>query len=382
MFATAAHPSLRDAVYAIDLDSRQIVMSYPMTRPGVGLLTSTPDGAASCTYRLDTGSASFTQSGVASASSLAPGVAVHLTTGCAWEATTAAPWVHLSTTTGTATDTVIIGVDANQSGVTRKAAVTIGGQIVTVTQAGPGSQTPFGVIDSPQDGAAGISGAIAITGWALDDVGVDFVDIFRDPMPDEPQVQIPIGNATFVDGARPDVQAAFPSLPFASRAGWGYQLLTNVLPNGGTGTYRLHVYAHDIEGHTTFLGSRTIVCNNSTATLPFGALDTPGQGESVSGTITNWGWALAPQPANIPTDGTTIDVVIDGVVVGHPVYGLDRSDIATLFPGYANTHSAVGRFTIDTTAIANGVHTIAWVVRDSLGRAQGIGSRYFTVFNP
>lgn len=39
-------------------------------------------------------------------------------------------------------------------------------------------------------------------------------------------------------------------------------------------------------------------------------------------------------------------------------------------------------FTIDTTTLMNGVHTIAWVVRDSLGRTQGIGSRYFAVANP
>jgi hypothetical protein len=159
-------------------------------------------------------------------------------------------------------------------------------------------------------------------------------------------------------------------------------LLTNVLPGGGDGTYRLHAYIEDVDGHSTFLGTRTITCNNSGASLPFGALDTPAQGETVSGVITNWGWALTPQPASIANDGSTIDVVIDGAVVGHPTFGLDRADIAALFPGYANTHSAVGYFTVDTTTMINGVHTIAWVVRDALGRAQGIGSRYLNVQNP
>ncbi|HEX4595127.1 MAG TPA: hypothetical protein VH157_12670, partial [Bryobacteraceae bacterium] len=42
---------------------------------------------------------------------------------------------------------------------------------------------------------------------------------------------------------------------------------------------------------------------------------------------------------------------------------------------------AVGFFFIDTTTLANGVHTIAWSVSDSGGRADGIGSRYFTVLN-
>ena len=56
--------------------------------------------------------------------------------------------------------------------------------------------------------------------------------------------------------------------------------------------------------------------------------------------------------------------------------------IAALFPGYANTNGAVGYFVLDTTTLTNGVHTIAWVVRDSAGNASGIGSRYFTVVNP
>ena len=44
----------------------------------------------------------------------------------------------------------------------------------------------------------------------------------------------------------------------------------------------------------------------------------------------------------IPIDGSTIDVYIDGVVVGHPSYGHFRADIAALFPGYANSNGAVG----------------------------------------
>lgn len=35
-----------------------------------------------------------------------------------------------------------------------------------------------------------------------------------------------------------------------------------------------------------------------------------------------------------------------------------------------------------TTTLSNGRHTIAWLVRDSAGRAEGIGSRFFHVYNP
>jgi hypothetical protein len=67
--------------------------------------------------------------------------------------------------------------------------------------------------------------------------------------------------------------------------------------------------------------------------------------------------------------------------VGHPVYNLYRSDIATLFPGYANTSGAVGYFVLDTTTLSNGMHSIAWSVTDDQGRTDGIGSRFFWVQN-
>jgi hypothetical protein len=102
----------------------------------------------------------------------------------------------------------------------------------------------------------------------------------------------------------------------------------------------------------------------------------------VSGTVVNFGWALAPPPAMIPLDGSTIDVLVDGALVGHPTFGFARSDIDSLFPGYANSGKAVGFFMLDTTAFANGLHTIAWIVHDNRGATQGIGSRFFVVANP
>ena len=67
--------------------------------------------------------------------------------------------------------------------------------------------------------------------------------------------------------------------------------------------------------------------------------------------------------------------------MGHPVYNQYRADIATTFPGLANSNGAIGFFYLDTTKLANGVHTISWVVYDNQGRGDGIGSRYFNVQN-
>ncbi|HET7219184.1 MAG TPA: hypothetical protein VFJ02_14105, partial [Vicinamibacterales bacterium] len=194
--------------------------------------------------------------------------------------------------------------------------------------------------------------------------------------------QIYLGEATFVAGARPDVGLAFPTYPRYVRGGWGFMVLTNMLPSQGNGTYTLYVHAIDRELHSVQLGARVMTCNNEQATRPFGAIDTPAQGGTASGSAyLNFGWALTPLPKTIPINGSTIAVLVDGAAVGNVTYNNFRSDIATLFPGYNNTNGAVGFRVIDTTALTDGLHTISWVVSDDQGSSEGIGSRYFNVAN-
>jgi hypothetical protein len=74
-------------------------------------------------------------------------------------------------------------------------------------------------------------------------------------------------------------------------------------------------------------------------------------------------------------------VNVDGVTIGNPTYNQFRGDIASLFTGFANSNGAVGFMYIDTTKMANGLHTISWNVYDNKTRGNGIGSRFFNVFN-
>ncbi|MDQ1353759.1 MAG: hypothetical protein QG657_4066, partial [Acidobacteriota bacterium] len=239
-------------------------------------------------------------------------------------------------------------------------------------------EQPFGSFDTPLDGST-TAGSIAVTGWALDDIGIDYVKIYRE----EGNGLVYIGDATFIDGARPDVAAAFPGYPNNTRAGWGYMMLSYFLPNGGNGTFTFHAIATDTDGATVTLGTKTLSIDNANQAKPFGAIDTPIQGGAASGSnFVNWGWVLTPQPNHIPTDGSTIDVYVDGINLGRPTYNIYRSDIAGLFPGYTNSNGAVGYFYLDTTAYKNGVHSIYWVARDNNGNSDGIGSRYFTINNP
>jgi hypothetical protein len=411
---------------------------------------------------------------------------------CTWTAQSDAPWVTFEFASGTGPDNVGITIAPNTTGVARTATITIGGQTLTLGQAGctnpivffdrpsaagsvaqpytvsgwgidtcavtdtgltdasgtlgygrarpdvaaafggpqftnsgfefrdtferlPGVQdisfafrstitdsvvtgttrvniqpsiAPFGSIDTPAEGAT-VSGDMALTGWAMDDVqiaGDGNLRIYRDSLPGEGSSpgtpgKLFIGVATRVAGARPDVQALFPNYADSDRAGFGAMILTNALPNNGNGTFTFHVEVAD-RYTTAWLGPRTVTVDNATSPQPFGAVDTPSPGQTVSGIVTVHGWALTPGTAMIPVDGSTIDVIIDGVPVGHPTYNQARPDVQALFPGYTNAAGAGGYFMFDTRALSNGLHTIAWVVRDNAGNAKGIGSRFFTVQNP
>jgi hypothetical protein len=373
-----------------------------------------------------------------------------------WTASADQPWVQLTNASGmnagqftvsiinpgnvlggSTTVTSTITITPTTAGL---AATTIGVTLAIDLTAGA-SAAPFGQVDTPAQNATGVQGAIGIAGWALDDVGVTGVKIYRNCLAFEnPQNcqtvggnnVVYIGDATFVAGARPDVEAAFPDYPQAYRGGWGCLLLTNMLPHvpnqllyGGQGTLTLYAFATDAEGNVTLLGRNwaltpvptTITMTNDTIAKPFGAVDTPAQGGTVSGTYANFGWALTPDDGSgieIPTTGSTMVVFIDGVStalvaynqcrgsVGNPVSAgtYCNDDVASIFGNatpqatfttrtanptkYRNLdagRAAIGAYVIDTATLANGVHTIAWSVTDTARRVDGIGSRYFTVLN-
>ena len=321
-----------------------------------------------------------------------------------WTAVAAQPWIQVSPASGTGSATMTVRL--NLLGGHPGTGTANGNVTISLTDGSGSSKTlninvklfptgtsaaPFGVIDTPLQNTAGVTGAIPVTGWVLDDLEVTGVTICRtadggEVAPVDPNcggaAQIFVGNAVFIEGARPDVQASYPTYPRNNVGGWGFMLLTNTLPNQGTGTFVFHAYARDREGHIVSVGTRTITCENARATAPFGAIDTPGQGETVSGAnYVNFGWALTPMPKQISIDGSTLMVYVDGQPIGSPSYNHYRADVATTFPGLANSSGPVGFRYIDTTTLANGLHTLVWTATDSAGAISGLGSRYFRVSN-
>lgn len=321
-----------------------------------------------------------------------------------WAATANQPWIHVTPAFGTGS--AVVTIAPNLLGGHPGNGSAAGAVTFTLTDGSNTSQSlpvavslrpvgttsaPFGIVDTPVDHRTGVTGAIPMTGWALDDIGVESLTICRNAVageapPSDPNcggsAQIYVGHAVFIEGSRPDVQTAFPGYPRSQSGGWGFMILTNMLPAQGNGTFVFTIYARDHEGNVTALGTRTMTCDNANASFPFGTIDTPGQGETIGGSsYPSFGWVLTQQPKHIPFDGSTISVYVDGNLMGTASYNHPRPDIAALFPGFANSNGAIGFRIIDTTALSNGLHTIVWNATDSDGKTSGLGSRFFRVAN-
>ena len=376
----------------------QVAANAGITRSGTltiagQTLTVTQNGTGTATLNLSRTSLNFGYSGALVTNTQTIAVTFIGGSSIAWTASSSQPNITVSPGSGSGNGLIQITAAAGASGtvtVTAAGAANSPQQIqVDVISAAPGS--PFGSFDTPVNNTSGITGAIPVTGWALDTIQVMSVGIWREPIGAEPTSSnglVFVGDAVFVPGARPDVESTYPNAPLNYRGGWGYLLLTNMLPNSGgspgpgNGSYNLHAIAVNQAGTSQDLGTRTISVDNAHASKPFGTIDTPSQGGTVSGSaFVNFGWALTQNPNVIRADGSTISVMVDGQTLGHPTYNQYRSDIATLFPGLANSNGAVGFFYLDTTTLPSGLHNISWVVTDSAGHTDGIGSRYFTVLN-
>ncbi len=321
-----------------------------------------------------------------------------------WTAASNAAWLVVSPTSGTGGAILTIatqfapGLAASQTGqitLTFSGAGLTGGPIAvtltTVSSSDPASP-PFGSFDTPAGDATVLAGSVAVTGWTLDNIGVQRLELWRDLQPGETTApfsstptdprngKVFIANANFVDGARPDVEGLNPSMPLNYRGGWGYLMLTWGLWNQGNGTYRLYAYAFDQENQLGTIGTKTIVVNNNAATKPFGSIDTPAVGGDASGP--NFGWALTPKVNGVATCRILLNgvqVSIDSGPLQPVVYGDVRADIATAFTGFSNSATAGGHYFFDWSTLTNGVHTIGWVATDDCNRADGIGSRFFSV---
>ncbi len=311
----------------------------------------------------------------------------------AWTAASSATWLVPSPKTGAAGKTMMIKiVNASTLAVgTYTGTITVSDPnaynspvtiiVRLVVKAAGTDAVPLGAFQTPADGATVNTATAVISGWAVDDVGMKSAKIYRRVNGAKNAL---VGTAKFIAGARPDIEASYPTYPQNNRAGWSFTLTMNKLPNKGIGTFMLSADVTDLAGHEVLLGTHTItgVAPAGSAAVPFGTLDTPLDGGTASGSAYHVsGWALTPPPNAIAVGGSALTLWVDGVAAGHPSYGAFREDVAAEYVGHANADRAAGSFLLDTTKYADGWHTIAWSATDSGGSTGEIGGRYFLIKN-
>jgi len=294
---------------------------------------------------------------------------------------------------------------------------------------------PFGVVDFPLDKASLIcetlnnSGVFPspctpetcvpnaffniVNGWALDvgsrlDAGqVSYVELLLDGqiIANTRANCVQLGQAlTDCYGLnRPDVARSYSGYVNADNAGWAFAfelLRLSADPSGtiaiyiptGTGTnggdtklvgftnpgkHTLAIRAGDEEETVTQFGAMSvdILCDQVDGDQPaFGYIDTPSNYQFINGTFEVFGWATDLQGVR------SVELDVDGQVVGNANYGLFRPDVPVNDPRVLSANVGFS-YILDTTQLSNTAHDFVIYVIDSQGNRSEIGRRKAVVDN-
>jgi hypothetical protein len=271
---------------------------------------------------------------------------------------------------------------------------------------------PFGSFGGKIGGGNSGAGLLPLTGWALDDDGVEAVDILVDGF---------VAARANYHRNRPRVAVEFPGYPDSQAAGWAISLDTTHFLNGNhTITPRIL----SLTGETTLLPSLVFEFNNVTHNLvPFGKLEFPKHQAELRG---NCNLADPARRYNV-VSGYALDTGVqqDDTGVGYVeleidrslflnsrnncfydasqggftnCYGLRRLDLEPLFPGLVDTPHSGFRYVLDVgVLIAGGFYlegphlltiragdhfgqvtnideiSVTFICDENLGNEQGIG---------
>lgn len=218
-------------------------------------------------------------------------------------------------------------------------------------------------IDSPSSSGAVIAG-ITAGGWAVDDQGsIVQIAISVDG--------VAFGNAIY-GASRPDVCALVPDRAGCPNVGWNFALDTTLFSNG---THALEVTALSSTGKQA-TASRSFQVANWTANPTRICIDAPNSGATpLTGIAGFGGWAIDDYSAI-----TNVAISIDGVAYGDALYGGNRADVCSMYPGRFGCPNVGWGFAMDTTRLADGVHLLEVTAKSSEGW-QSTATAAFSVAN-
>lgn len=239
----------------------------------------------------------------------------------------------------------------------------------TLLPALAGAALPFGNLEGLGGGQNAGGGILAITGWALDDDGVDRVEIFVDGV---------VYNVADYGQNRPGIELVFPGYPDGAQSGFGIHLDATGYDND------LHTFSARVtsnSGEQVFLNPIVIQVNNNTFSLaPFGAITFPNPSAELYGTCNLLdltprlsvveGWALDVGIESGDTGVKYVELLINGGLYANTVtdcffdayyggltncYGLPSLNIEQMHPTVANSPHARYRFVLDVGLLIEGL---------------------------
>lgn len=229
---------------------------------------------------------------------------------------------------------------------------------------------PFGHLDGLAiAGQNAGGGVLPITGWALDDDGVERVEIFVDGV---------VYSVADYGQNKPGIEVLFPGYPDGVQAGFGI-LLDSTRYYNGLHTFEARVTSNT--GEQVWLNPVVIQVNNDTYTLkPFGAITYPNPSAEMFGTCdlddptprlsVVEGWALDVGIETGDTGVKYVELLINGGLYANTLtdcffdpyyggltncYGLQSLDIEQMLPTVANSPHARWRFVLDVGFLVEGL---------------------------
>jgi hypothetical protein len=152
---------------------------------------------------------------------------------------------------------------------------------------------------------------------------------------------------------------AYPGRPGCPNVGYSFSLNTSTL---SAGSHTITVTATDSDT-TPDAGSSSVTVNVQAAP-PTVFIDTPTQGSTISDTVSITGWAV-DNAAAVGTTISSVQVKVDGTVVGNATYGLSRPDVCAVYPGRPGCPNVGYSFSLNTSTLSVGTHTITVMATDS-----------------
>jgi len=236
-------------------------------------------------------------------------------------------------------------------------------------------------LDSPTEGST-VFGLVEVRGWVMDDgqecgpppewEACEWTDALVS------SIDLYVDN-TYVASAdigqpRWDVLQAYPWYAGTPYEKPGFSVSFNASHFvSGEHTFFLRITFSDMTSED--FGTTTVTVDPLRNQAPFGELEMPGENQPMNGVYPVTGWAL--------DDGSIakVEVMVDGLIVGHANTGVHRPDISYRFPSHPGAEYAGFIRMLNTSEMTNGVHSIAIRLTDNQGAVRVVGQRFVQTFN-